>query len=406
MAYCLTKRDLRLDLEVAFQKAAKEKWTKSYVLRFQKERRKNLDALCDTLWNRTYMPGVSTCFIVEFPKKREVFAAEFIDRIIHHLYYNYLSGLFERTFIADTYSCIPGRETHYGIRRLDHHIRSESKNYQRIVYGMNLDIRGYFMHIDRARLMYITLRTIDRMATHKIHSKGRQQWRDILDVDFLKWLSEVIIMHNPKNNCRLAGSRKNWIGLDPAKSLFYTEEGLGLPIGNLTSQLLSNVYLNELDQFMKRILHCKHYGRYVDDAFVISHDRKRLLAMIPLIREFLKDHLGLELHMGKLQVVNTNYGIEFLGSFVKPYRIYVANKSLERTCQHIREINYNDSDAAFRSINSYVGMMVHTASYNIRANLFLTPEVLALGSFDRDLTKFTLSPLLQRPTQPMEKMTA
>ena len=128
MAYAMTKKALLLDLYAAFACAERHKATKAYVLHFRRNLDKNLRKLCEDLWRRRYKPGPSSCFIVERPKKREVFAAQFRDRVVHHLYYNYTHNLFERTFIQDTYSCIPSRGTHYGVKRLEMHIRQESRN--------------------------------------------------------------------------------------------------------------------------------------------------------------------------------------------------------------------------------------------------------------------------------------
>lgn len=118
MGYTLTREDLIRDLYIAFYDARKHKTTKSYVLEFESNLKEEIEKLCDELLTRSYKPLPSTCFIVNYPKKREIFAAQFRDRIIHHLYYNYTGELFERTFIQDTYSCIKGRGTHYGISRL------------------------------------------------------------------------------------------------------------------------------------------------------------------------------------------------------------------------------------------------------------------------------------------------
>ena len=127
----LTKERLLLDLYVAFYDARKHKSSRSYVRKWEKNLKENMERLCEDLVSRTYKPLSSKCFIVDYPKKREVFAAQFADRVIHHLYYNYTHELFERTFITDTYSCIKGRGTHYGISRLERHIRRESLNYTR-----------------------------------------------------------------------------------------------------------------------------------------------------------------------------------------------------------------------------------------------------------------------------------
>ena len=286
MAYRLTRKALILDLHAAFQLAKRHKSNKPYVQHFERKLKRNIEQLADDLLNRTYKPEPSTVFIVERPKKREVFAAQFRDRVVHHLYYNYTHELFERTFIADTYSCIEGRGTHYGIERLAQHIRQESHSNQRECYVMKMDKRGYFMHIDRQILLNIVLKTLRRMANHRIARGHKLTWNNWIDMDFVAWLSEEIIMLDPRQNCKIVGTVEDWEGLDHSKSLFYTMDGCGLPIGNLTSQLLSNVYLNEFDQYMKRTLKCKHYGRYVDDSFVVSTDKEWLLSLFHVSENF------------------------------------------------------------------------------------------------------------------------
>lgn len=386
MAYILTKKALLLDIYAAYACAKQHKASKPYVLHFRKSLDTNLRKLCDELWNRRYKPEPSSCFVVERPKKREVFAAQFVDRVVHHLYYNYTHVLYERTFIQDSYSCIPGRGTHYGVERLEKHIRQESRNYTRKCYALKLDKRGYFMHINRNKLLNITIETLDKMGRHRI-GKTTQTWSDELDMDFVKWLSKEIIMLDPKTNCHIVGSVKDWDGLDHNKSLFYTTEGCGLPIGNLTSQLLSNVYLNSFDQYMKRVLCCKHYGRYVDDSFVISCDKDWLLSIVPKLRAFLKDNLGLDLHMGKLHIIDVSLGVEFLGAFVRKFRTYVSRASLRRSVHSIKEIDMSDIGQAWRSINSFVGMMAHYTSYFVRCRVFLRYDLLSVATFDKEVKK-------------------
>lgn len=390
MAYRLTRQKLILDLHAAFQLAKRHKSNKPYVLHFERHLKENIEQLADDLLSRTYKPEPSTVFIVERPKKREVFAAQFRDRVVHHLYFNYTHELFERTFIADSYSCIVGRGTHYGIERMAKHIRQESHNYQRECYVMGLDIRGYFMHIDRRILLDIVMNTLQRMSTHRMARGHHLTWDDWIDMDFIAWLSEEIIMLDPKTNCRMVGTMDDWNDLDHNKSLFYTTDGCGLPIGNLTSQLLSNVYLNEFDQFMKRTLHCKHYGRYVDDSFVVSTDKEWLLSLVPHVRDFLRDHLHLDLHMGKLHIIEAKYGAEFLGGFVKPNCTYISNESLDRMLNSMAAMDMSRPHDVWASVNSFLGILSHYASFNIRARMFLTPELLSLGTFNRDLTQFTL----------------
>ena len=378
MAYTLTREALLMDLYVAFLCAKRHKGNQPYVIRFEKHLMENLTELRDALWDRSYKPAPSSCFIIERPKKREVFAAQFRDRVVHHLYYNYTHELFERTFIADSYSCVPERGTHYGINRLASHIRKASHNYTRKCYVMKLDIRGYFMHIDRQRLLEIATETLKKMA----------QKTDGIDIDFMLWLTREIILLDPNENCHIVGSEDDWIGLDPAKSMRFVNSGKGMPIGNLTSQLFSNVYLNVFDQFMKRELHCRHYGRYVDDAYVVSTDKTWLLSLVPHVRTFLANSLGLTLHMGKLTVTDVRYGVEFLGAFIKPYRTYASNACLRRMERNIRNLRTNDAESVYRSINSFLGVLSHHKTYKIRRAMFLKELFLKISTFNKDMTIF------------------
>ena len=377
MAYTLTRDALILDLHAAFQSAKRKKAHKPYVHVFERNLDANINSLADDLINRTYQPEPSSCFVVQRPKKREVFAAQFRDRVVHHLYFNYTHRIFERTFIADTYSCIENRGTHYGIERLKRHIRKESHNWQRKCYVMKLDIRGYFMHINRQRLLDIST-DILRKSTKDT---------DRIDLDFALWLTREIVMLDPKTSCNIIGTPQEWEGLDKNKSLFYTPEGCGLPIGNLTSQLFSNVYLNELDQFMKRVLKCKHYGRYVDDAYVVSCDKEWLQLIIQKVQEFLQQHLCLDLHMGKTRIYNVRKGVDFLGAYILPYRTYISNESLNRMIEHIRILDTKNRNATIRSVNSWLGVLSHYNSFNIRCELFFNKRFLSISTFDRDMTK-------------------
>jgi hypothetical protein len=228
------------------------------------------------------------------------------------------------------------------------------------------------------------------MANHRIARGHRLTWDNWIDMDFVAWLSEEIIMLDPKQNCKIVGTVEDWEGLDHSKSLFYTMDGCGLPIGNLTSQLLSNVYLNEFDQYMKRVLHCNHYGRYVDDSFVVSTDKEWLLSLVPRIREFLRDRLHLELHMGKLHIVSSRYGAEFLGGFIKPYRIYISNESLNRMMVSVASMDKRNPNDVWASVNSFLGVLSHYSSFNIRSRMFFNSELLKLGTFNREMTQFTL----------------
>ena len=389
MAYRLTRDALMLDLYAAFICAKRHKAKKPYVLHFERNLKENIESLCDDLWTRRYKPEPSTCFVIQRPKKREVFAAQFRDRIVHHLYYNYTHELFERTFIQDTYSCIPGRGTHYGIERMTQHIRQESHNWQRPCYALKIDIRGYFMHINRRRLLEIATASLTKMADHQ--ANGGMKWRDVIDIDFILWLTHEIVLLDPTDGCRRVGNPSEWDDVDASKLMANAPADCGMPIGNLTSQLFSNVYMNPFDQMVKRVLYFLHYGRYVDDSATISSDSQRLTDAIPVMRDFLKEELCLDMHMGKTQIIDVRYGVEFLGAFIKPYRSYICNRSLSRIRQEAADVRHMGRGQAFRTVNSLLGVMSHYSSYNLRREIFTQQHILRYGTFDREMTTFTLS---------------
>ena len=390
MAMKLTREHLLIDLYAAWHMARRHKVTKHYVRVFDRHSDRNIEVICDALFNRDYHPEPSSCFIVDRPKKREVFAAQFADRVVHHYYYNQTHRIFERTFIEDSYSCIQGRGTHYGIDRLKHHIIQESDNYRKKCWVLSLDIRGYFMHIDRKILLDIAVNTLQKMASHKIDSISRQTWSDVADIDFLCWLTEQIVTIDPKSSCKIVGNLEEWKGLDYNKSLFHTPEGCGLPIGNLTSQLLSNVYLNEFDQFCKRELKCKHYGRYVDDAYIVSCDKEWLLSLIEQIDQFLKDRLHLEIHRGKSHLHEVHHGIEFLGGYILPGRTYMSHAALRRLRYNVDNLKGNGPAKLYRSINSMLGVMSHFDNHRLCREIFCVEQFLRHGHFSEDMTHYYL----------------
>ncbi len=379
---------LLADLHRAYLDARRHKRGKECQLRFEYRLEDNLAALRDEILAREYEPRPSTCFVIHDPKMREVFAADFRDRIVHHLFHNYTHALFERTFIADSYSCIEGRGTHYGIERLKHHIRSVSAGYSRPAYVLKVDISGYFMHIDRRVLLSLCRATLARMMGRPSTESGRK-WRDLLDGDLVDYLLETIVTSDPTRDCRRLGDPAEWDGLPAGKSLFHSPDGCGLPIGNLSSQMFSNVYMNAFDQFAKRDLGCRHYGRYVDDCFVVDGSRERLWSLVPRMEGFLREVLRLEMNMGKLRVTDVRHGVEFLGAYVMPFRTYVSNGTLDRMRRKLRGMDHGDPDSLGSSVNSYLGVLSHYDSYRLRRVLFGHSSGLgAYGRFSPDWLGF------------------
>lgn len=371
MVHQVTFEELYTDLYTAYFIAINGKSNKPYVIAFSRNLDANIRELAVELFERRYTPRPSTCFIVSHPKKREVFAADFRDRIVHHYIFMKTHILFERTFISDSYSCIEGRGTHYGIERLRHHIEACSENYTKPCYALKMDIKGYFMHIDRQLLSDITKGKLRKMATHQSNVKGNT-WGEVIDIDFLCYLCHEVIMIDPTIDCIIKGSKEDWIGLPQSKSLFAaTVHGkmIGMPIGNLTSQLFSNVLLSVFDDWMKRVMRCKRYGRYVDDFYVISCDKRWLIALADKAAQFLHDELHLDVNRGKTRIINVRYGVEFLGGYVKPFRTYISNQSLHRMMAQIPKLRHADPEHVFSAVNSDLGVLVHYASYHIRRQI-------------------------------------
>ena len=387
MPHSVSRHELYNDLFIAYHKAIVHKSDKRCVKECEKRLDTIIRQLSDELYERRYHPRPSSCFIVKHPKKREVFAADFIDRIIHHYIFMKTHVLFERTFIHDTYSCIKKRGTHYGIQRLRHHIESCSENYTRPCYVLKMDVKGYFMHIDRLLLSNIVDKTLDHMAIRPSDMDGLR-WEEKIDIGFMKYLCREVIMSDPTEGCIIHGDRSDWDGLPDSKCMFLVPKGYGLPIGNLTSQLFSNVFLNQLDQYVKRTLRCKHYGRYVDDFFLISTDRHKLHRWAKEIEKFLSDGLHISINKGKTQVCDVRHGVEFLGAYIKPWRIYISNQSLRRMHRQIPSLMKKEPEQQMQSINSFLGILGHYNSYRERRRLVEQVDVTRIGCMtDEDYRK-------------------
>lgn len=353
-----------IDLFQAYFDARKNKRNTINALAFEKYFEANLFELHSEIINRHYEPRRSICFIVDRPVKREIFAASFRDRVIHHYIFNCISPIFETRFINDCYSCRKGKGTHYGISRIDHFIRSCSNNYSEDCHILKLDIKGYFMAMNR-KLLYDK---VDSVLIAEGHKLG-------LSLPLIHYLIEKIIFNDPTKNCIIKGDAPDWHGLPNNKSLFHAMPDCGLPIGNLTSQLFGNIYLTEFDHFVKRDLKIKYYGRYVDDIILIHKNKEYLRTLIPIVAEYLKKNVELELHPEKIYLQHYTKGVKFLGAVIKPYRIYIANRTkgnfyeaIERQNEIARDHKPSTEERErFRSsMNSYLGIMKHYKTYDLR----------------------------------------
>ena len=318
----------------------------------------NLIALRDRINTRTYQPGKSICFVVTRPRYREVFAASFEDRIVHHYIGLRLEPLFELVFSPRTFNCRKGKGQLYGVKMLEADIKEASNNYTTDCYIMKLDLQGFFMSIDKSMLA----RMIDKFIVK--YYKGS-------DIDDLRYLCQVVVLHCPEKNCERHSPREMWGHLPANKSLFTNGEGKGVAIGNLFAQLFANFLLNELDWYIEE-LGIKYHGRYVDDFYCIHKDKQVLLSAVPKIRAKLAE-LGLSLNPKKFYFQHYTKGVEFTGAVVKPYRTYCCNRVLTNFIAAVRKLNrsknIDDVTHAVCSINSYLGLLRQSNEYAQRLKI-------------------------------------
>ena len=355
------------DLFKAYFDARKNKQSTINALAFEKHFEANIFELADEIMENRYAIKPSICFIVNKPVKREIFAANFRDRVVHHFIYNCISPLFEKLFINDTYSCRVGKGTHYGISRVDHFIRSCSQNYRKKAYILKLDISGYFMAMDKTLLF-------DKINSGLIRQKDKLDF----DLPVLLGLIEKTLFNDPRVNCIIKGKPGDWNNLPKTKSLFYANQNCGLPIGNLTSQLFGNIYMNNFDHFVKRDLQITCYGRYVDDFVLVHNNKEYLKSIIPRISDYLKSELKLTLHPDKIYLQDIKKGVKYLGAVIKPHRKYIANRSKGNFYGSITKHNkvvrdhkpsQEEKDAFLSSMNSYLGIMKHYRTFKHRKKI-------------------------------------
>jgi len=337
------------------------------ALKFEWNLERNLFQLQKELETKSYKPGRSICFVVTEPSPREIFAASFRDRIVHHLLINEVENVGEKEFIFDTYSCRKKKGTHLAIKRLREFIRKVTENNTSEAFYLQLDISGFFMAIDK-NILYSLFRELI-LKQNKFY-----QWKkDIL------WLAKIIIFHKPVENYIIKGNLALFNLIPPRKSLFYAQPNKGLPIGNYSSQFFANLYLNELDQFMKRTLNCKYYVRYVDDFIILNRSKEKLKFLIGLINKFLQNNLALNLNSSKTKLQPMDNGIDFLGYFVKPGYTLVRQKVVKRlkhklynaNCANLSEFNKSDNPKKILAmINSYYGHFKHAYSFNLRKSIY------------------------------------
>ena len=286
------------------------------VLFFQSRLMDNLIELQSDLANQRYTHGGYEPFMINDPKPRSIHKASVRDRIVHRAIYRQLYPFFDRTFIADSFSCRVNKGTHKALARFEKFGDGVSKNSTRTCWVLKCDIRKFFDSIDHHILLGI------------LESR-------IADQRILELIRTVV------------------------KS-YHKRPGVGLPLGNLTSQLLVNIYMNEFDQFVKHRLRAKYYVRYADDFILMSPDRSQLENWLSWIDTFLVNQLRLNLHPDKVFIKTLASGVDFLGWVHFPGHRILRPTTKRRM---LKRLSDNPTDEV---IASYLGLLSHGQTYHLR----------------------------------------
>jgi len=315
----------------AWKEFKKGKTGKLDIQEFEFNLEENIFQLHDDLKNNRYKHGPYVAFYVRDPKLRHIHKASVRDRLFHHAVFRVLYSIFDKNFIYDSYSCRLGGGTHLAVNRLEKFVRKLSGNNHRTIYALKCDIRKFFDSVDKEILLGIIKRKIK-------------------DNNSIKLISIIL-------------------------NSFSKEDGKGLPLGNVTSQLFANIYLNELDQHVKHQLKVKYYLRYCDDFVILSQDVQYLSELVYRVGEFLKENLNLNLHPNKVILRKHKQGIDFLGYVVLPHHRTLRTKTKRRAIKKIIEKRGEFDDGVIsqeslkHSLNSYLGVVSHCSGYELEKEI-------------------------------------
>jgi retron-type reverse transcriptase len=290
------------------------------VQEFQYKLSDNILSLHNDLKDKTYQHGGYHAFNVSDPKPRNIHKAQVRDRLLHHSIYRILYPFFDTLFISDSFSCRKYKGTHKALERFRSSAYKVSKNYTKTCWILKCDIRKFFASIDQDILIQILEKHI----------------QDIEVINLIKIVTS---------------------------SFSSTEKGKGLPLGNLTSQLLVNIYMNEFDQWMKHVIKAKYYIRYADDFVILSRDKDYLLELTPKIADYLEEHLKLSLHPNKVFIKTFASGVDFLGWVHFPDHRVLRNATKKRM---FKKINLNAKE---ETLQSYLGLLSHGNGYKLQQKL-------------------------------------
>ncbi len=300
----------------AWKEFVRGKRSRKDVQEFQLILMDNIISLHKDLTNRTYRHGGYHAFNISDPKPRNIHKASVRDRLLHHAVYRVLYPYFDKIFIHDSYSCRLNKGTHRAIERFKSFANEVSKNNTKQCWVLKCDIKKFFANINH----------------------------DVLQSILAKYIPDEGI---------------NWLLSQIVESFHSTRDEVGLPLGNLTSQLLVNIYMNEFDQFLKHKLKVKHYIRYADDFVVFTSDRKYLVRCLPAMQEFLIKELKLFMHPNKIYIQTVASGIDFLGW------VHFPDHSVLRTTTKRRMLKNLSRNPTEESLASYLGLLKWGNTYKI-----------------------------------------
>lgn len=339
-----------------YKECKKNKSNKINTLQFEANLLDNLWKLYDELNSKQYKIGKSICFLANSPKLREVFAADFKDRIVHHILVKKLEPFYEKKFIFDVYNNRKNKGIHTAVKRA----QSYMHRYNNDGYYLQLDIKGFFYNLDKNILF--------KQLFSDISNSNIEDKKNIL------YIANKIIYHDPTRNYIFKGNKKNLYCLPSHKTLFKIVKHKGLPIGNLTSQFFANVYMNKFDNFIKRELKVRSYIRYVDDFVLFDKSKKKLIELKQKIEYYLKQNLDLTLREDS-KIKRFNEGLDFLGYIIRPNYILVRNRVVNNyKYKKAKFYKYyeNGGDTKLEPIlkynetrNSFLAHVKHANSYNL-----------------------------------------
>ena len=276
----------------------------------------NIISLHQDLNNHTYKHGEYQAFSINDPKTRSIHKAPVRDRLLHHAMHRILYPFFDRTFVSDSFSCRVNKGTHKALNRFRSFFRKVSKNNTKTCWVLKCDIKKFFENIDHQILLAILRKYI-------------------FDKSIIGLLERII-------------------------RSFLSAQGRGLPLGNLTSQLFVNIYMNKFDQFVKHGLRVKYYIRYADDFVILSQDKDMLYEILIKIGDFLSEELQLKLHPNKIFIKTLFFGVDFLGW------VHFPDHRVLRTATKRRMISKLKTNRSRETLSSYLGLLKHGNSYKIR----------------------------------------